>query len=133
MAIKKSVRLTDKTCELLHKLTLKGETNWSGSINAMADQYRIFVNDNLPTLSDNEWAALYCTYNGYIPHPDIKQEIASLHWHISEGYQYDEQIRELIGSEENAVRLIERIKSWTNSQKLAVIFKARAYWRKDSV
>jgi len=129
MAIKKSVRLTDETCELLHKLTLADETNWSGSINSMAAQYQLFIDDNTPELPENEWNALYCCFNGYMPHPEICQEIALLPWHVDQGYQYEEQVRQFLGSGETAKELIKKLENMTTSQKLAVIFEARGFWR----
>lgn len=131
-AIKKSVRLVDETQAVLHNLTLTGEVNWSGSINDLAAQFKLFVNDNTPELTENEWNAFYCAYNGYMPSQDQEREARLLSWHISEGYQFDEQIREFIGSEEAAVELIERVKNWSLSQQLAVIYKAKSFWRKGS-
>lgn len=129
-AIKKSVRLVDETQATLHNLTLTGEVNWSGSINDMAAQFELFVNDNTPELTDSEWNVFYCAYNGYMPSQDQAREARLLSWHISEGYQYDEQIRQFIGDEDAAIELIERVKSWSLSQQLAVIYKAKAFWRK---
>jgi hypothetical protein len=132
-AIKKSVRLVDNTIKLCHELTKQGETNWSGSINAMAEQYKAFVTECLPTLSDNEKTAFYCAYNGYMPHPDLETELNQLHWNISEGYQYDEQIRDVLGTKEQAIEFIERIQSWSKPEKMAVIYMARAFWRQGQI
>ncbi|WP_372771216.1 hypothetical protein [Pseudoalteromonas sp.] len=129
-AVKKSVRLVDATQVILHNLSLSGETNWSGSINAMAEQFELIMVDNLPELTDNEWLSFYCAFNGYMPNPSAEQEARLLPWHISEGYLYDEQIRGFLGSEENAVNFIDRIKTWSTTERLAVIYKARSYWRK---
>lgn len=133
MAIKKSVRLVDETCKLLHELTITGETNWSGSINQMAEQYKTLISDNMPELSKNEKTALYCSYNGYMPHPDIQQEIDLLPWHIDQSYQYDTQVTDLLGTKEEALKFINKIKSWSKSQKLSAIYMARAYWRQGPI
>lgn len=129
MAIKKSVRLVDETIKLCHELTRQGDTNWSGAINTMAQQYKVFVDECLPSLTDDEKNVFYCAYNGYIPHPELDMEVAQLHWNVSEGYQYDEQIRDLLGAREQAIEFIDRVKSWSKVEKLAVIYMARAYWR----
>tara|TARA_R110002033_G_scaffold171199_1_gene218049 strand:+ start:20503 stop:20907 length:405 start_codon:yes stop_codon:yes gene_type:complete len=129
MPIKKSVRLVDETIEICHKLTLAGETNWSGSLNAMAEQYKLLIDDNMPEMLDNQWNALYCAFNGYIPHPSPEEEAKLLPWHISEGYQYDEQVRHFLGDEAQAVAFVEVLKLMSLSQRLSVIYKARAYWR----
>ena len=129
-AIKKSVRLIDATQATLHNLTLTGEVNWSGSINDLAGQFELFINDNTPELTQNEWHVFYCAYNGYMPSQDQEREARLLSWHVSEGYQYDEQVRDFIGSDEAAIELIARVKSWTMSQQLAVIYKAKSFWRK---
>jgi len=130
-AIKKSVRLVDQTQATLSNLTLVGEVNWSGSINDLATQFELLVGDNTPTLTESEWNVFYCAYNGYMPSQDQEREARLLSWHISEGYQYDEQIRGFIGSDDAAIELIERVKSWSLSQKLAVIYKSKSYWRKN--
>lgn len=132
-AIKKSVRLVDHTIKVCHELTLQGDTNYSGAINAMAEQLSIFVEENAPALSEMEWNAFYSCYNGYMPHSDQREEAKLLAWHISEGYQYDESIRQFIGTEEQAVALIERVKSWSTAERLAVIYKSKAFWRKSPI
>ncbi|MFV0576102.1 MAG: hypothetical protein ACK5NC_11915 [Vibrio sp.] len=132
-AIKKSVRLVDETIKLCHELTVSGDVNWSGAINTMAEQYKILINESLPELTGNQKHAFYCVFNGYIPHPSIEQEIQSLYWHLSEGYQYDEQVRDLLGAEEEAISFINTVKGWSKSQKLAVIYMARAYWRQGPI
>ena len=135
MPVKKSVRLVDGTIEVCKNLSeFSGSAvNWSGSINAMAQRFTLFIEDNTPELTEKEWLAFYCSQNGYMPHPDPKVEADTLPWHISEGYQYDAQITEFLGSKEAAINLIERVKSWSTSQRLAVIYKSRAYWRQQPV
>lgn len=135
MPVKKSVRLVDETIEVCKNLSeFSGSAvNWSGSINAMAERFTLFIEDNTPELTENEWLAFYCIQNGYMPHPDPKVEAETLPWHISEGYQYDQQVKEFLGSKENAIDLIERIKIWSLSERLAVIYKSRAYWRQQPV
>ncbi|MGL4638492.1 MAG: hypothetical protein ACRDCT_10430 [Shewanella sp.] len=131
MAIKKTVQLTDDTIKVCNNLTLHtgAGINWARSINGMAEQFTLLIEDATPALTDMEWNAFYSLHNGYMPHPSPKQEADLLFWHISEGWQYDGQVREFLGTEEAALNLIERIKGWSTSQRLAVIYKARAYWR----
>lgn len=128
-AIKKSVRLVDETIEVCKVLTITGEVNWSGSLNAMAEQYAIMIKDNAPLLTEDEKNIFRCLYNGYMPSDNLKQEIRLLSWHLSEGYQYDEQVRDFLGSDEAAMNLINRVKSWSNSQCLSVIYTARSFWK----
>lgn len=130
MAIKKTVRLVDETIKVCQQLSdVGGMINWSGSINAMAQQHSIFLDACTPQLTNSQWNAMYCAYNSYMPHPDIKEEIRMLPWHISEGWQYDEQIKEFLGDKKSALEFIDTIKSWTDAQRLAVIHKAKAFWR----
>lgn len=134
MAIKKSVRLVDETIQLCHELSdAAGEVNWSGSINAMAEQYKIFAVGCMPSLTENQWNAFYCLYNGYMPHPSIQEEAKLLPWHVSEGYQYDSQVREFLGEKDHALQFLEQIKNWSTAQRVAVIYKAKAFWRKGPV
>ncbi len=134
MAIKKSVRLVDDTIRLCYELSdVRSEVNWSGSINAMAEQYKIFADGCTPDMTENQWHALYCVYNGYMPHPSIREEARLLPWHVSEGYQYDEQVKEFLGSKEQAIQFLEQVQNWSIVQRLAVIYKTKAFWRKGPV
>jgi hypothetical protein len=134
MPIKKSVRLVNDTIKLCHELTLTGETNWSGSLNAMAEQYKLFVTECLPELCDAKKFVFYCAFNGYFPNPSIDEELQSLPWHISESYQYDEQVKMMLDKSGIDVHaFIEEIKAWSKPQKLAVIYMARAYWRQGQI
>jgi hypothetical protein len=129
-AVKKSLRLTVDTCKTLLAIKVNsdtGETNWSGSVNALANQFNILIDASLPELSENEKLAFAMAYNGRIPHQDIEQEAKMLHFNISEGWQYDEQIQALF-SKEQALDFIERVRAWSLSEKIAVIHISKAYW-----
>lgn len=127
-AIKKSVRLVDGTIGVCKALTLSGEINWSGSINAMAEQFKVMIDENMPDLSEKEKMAFRCVFNGYAPSENLDQEIRLLSWHLSEGYECDEQVRDFLGDKEDAVAFIDRVKSWSKSQCLAVMYDAREFW-----
>jgi hypothetical protein len=129
MAIKKSVRLVDDTIRTCNNLTQSGDVNWSGSLNAMSEQFNILIEENTPFFQPEQWTVFYCLYNGYVSHPDIKEEAKNLPWHVSEGYQYDEQVRHFLGDEAQSAAFVEVLKLMPLSQRLAVIYKARAYWR----
>jgi hypothetical protein len=135
-AIKKSVRLVDNTamvCRVVSRVSRNSsdnDVNWSGSINALADEYTVIMDENKPELSEKKWLALYCVYNGYVPSEDAQREARLLSWHISEGYQYDEQVRDALGSEEEAVAFIEQIKEWSITTQLSAIYHAKKFWSK---
>jgi hypothetical protein len=129
MPIKKSVRLVDETIATCRKLSPTPDINWSGSINNMSAQFNLFIADNTPELSEKEWTAIFWTYNSHSPHPDPLIEVNLLSWNLTEGYQYDEQVRILLNTEEKATALIEKVKDWTTSQRLAAIYHAKAFWR----
>ncbi len=126
-SVKKSVRLTAETVKTLRAVNKDPGMNWSGSINDLARNYRFFVEANLPELSDNELLAFQMTYNGYIPNPNIEEETRILPWNISEGWQYDEQIKNLFNEDEIA-DFLKKINGWGFSERLAVIYKAREFW-----
>lgn len=132
MAYKKSVRITDAAADVLAAFSdATGEgMNWSGAINSMAEHVSAWLEEITPELTTCEWNALYCCYNGYMPHPNIDEEQRLLAWHISEGYQYDAQVTEFLGSKESAVEFIERVKNMTGGERLALIVKAKKFWRK---
>lgn len=131
MAIKKSVRLTHPTIELLRPFSdVTGDgMNWSGSINSMAEYMQLIIEDNTPELPSHYWMALRCAYNGYMPHPNPKTEAEMLHWHIDQSYQHDEQVAEFIGGMDEFVTFIELLKHMSLTQRLCVIYKAKQFWR----
>lgn len=131
-AVKKSVRLIGETQAVLANLSQSGQINWSGSINSLAEQYAMFVEDNTPELTDQEWMVFYVSYNGRVPHR-AQEEARILPWQISESYQYDSQVTELLGDVDSAKSFIEKIEKWSASQRLAVIYKAMAFWNKGEV
>lgn len=135
MAVKKSVRLTDITVDALRPFSdAAGEgMNWSGSINSMAEHLKLFVDALMPEFTQEQWNALYCAYNGYMPHPDPKEEARLLSWHLKEGYQYDPQIAEFLGAETDAQAFFSKLDSLSLVQRLCVIYKAKSYWRTGQV
>lgn len=133
-SVKKSVRLIDQTiniCRVISRVSKtmpESEINWSGSLNAMAAEYALIMEENKPELTQGQWSALHCVYNGYAPSEDPQREARLLSWHISEGYQYDEQVREFLGSEEQAIAFIEEVKGWSLTKQLSAIYYAKAFW-----
>lgn len=130
-AVKKSVRLIEeaaKVCRSMLRKNAQGEMNWSGAINSALLEYSLMLEENKPELTANQWNALYCVYNGYEPSSDPRQEARLLSWHVSEGYQFDEQVRGFLGSEGNASEFINQIKDWSLSKQLSAIYHARKFW-----
>lgn len=133
-SVKKSVRLIDQTinvCRVISRVSKvmpESEINWSGSLNSMAAEYALIMEENKPELTQDQWNALYSLYNGYMPSEDAQREARLLSWHISEGYQYDSSIAEMIGSEEQAVAFIEEVKGWSLTKQLSAIYFAKAFW-----
>lgn len=130
-AVKKSVRLIDaavRACCVISRSTDDDSINWSGALNTMALEYVLMMEENKPELTASQWNALYCVYNGYAPSNDPRQEARLLSWHVSEGYQFDEQIQELLGTEESAVAFINEIKGWSLTKQLSAIYHAKKFW-----
>lgn len=130
MAIKKSVRITDGAIKTLRPFSgnSNDEMNWSGAINSMAEHVSLWIDEMTPDLTDKQWNALYCCYNGYIPHPNIQEEARLLSWHVDQGYQYDEQVTQFLGDKESAIEFIDKIKSMSISERLIIILKAKQFW-----
>ncbi|WP_240472812.1 hypothetical protein [Salinivibrio socompensis] len=105
--------------------------NFSGSINGMASEYAVIMEENKPELTEDQWNALYSVYNGYMPSEDANREARLLSWHVSEGYQYDDTVREFLGAKENAVDFINEIKGWSLTKQLSAIYHAKKFWCKN--
>ncbi|WP_276681537.1 hypothetical protein [Thalassolituus oleivorans] len=130
MAVKKSVRITDDAIKALRPFSgnSSDEMNWSGAINSMAEHVSFWLDEMTPELTEGQWNALYCCYNGYIPHPDIQEEAKMLAWHIDQGYQFDAQVTEFLGDKESAHAFVDKIKSMSISERLMIIVKAKQFW-----
>jgi hypothetical protein len=46
---------------------------------------------------------------------------------LDQGYQYDEQVRNFVG--DDPAPFMNAVKALTSAQRLAVIYKANAFWR----
>ena len=128
--MKKSVRLSEEMQKHAVVISPFDDINYSVAINAMADQLSLFISDNTPELSDSEWNVFYSIYNGYMPSRNAKEEARMLWWHVSEGYQYDETVREFLGDEDSAEKFIDRVRDWPISVQLSVIYTAQEFWTK---
>ncbi|MGR5451425.1 hypothetical protein ACP3V3_17035 [Vibrio sp. PNB22_3_1] len=105
---------TVNNCRTLAQAFNNQDINWSASLNVLSQEYLLIVTENKPQLSEAQWLALYCVYNGHLPSQDAQREAELLAWHISEGYQF-------------AITLVETINNWTLTQKLSA-----SYWQKAS-
>lgn len=126
MAIKKSVRLSDKTenlCQIFWRQD--GSENWSGAINAMALRYDILMKECLPDLTEAEKNAYACAYNGRMLNKDIMLEVAAFDFTISEACQFDSQIAYFTG---DAEAFYKKSAAYSKAEKLAIIDFTQRYW-----
>jgi hypothetical protein len=128
MAIKKSVRLSDETENLCVVLSEFGETNWSGTINKIASRYNEVIARALPELSENERLAICQCYNGHMKPERVQDQVAGLEFTISEGWQYDSNVRDLLGDESAARDLLEKVRGWSFVERVAVIDMTERFW-----
>ena len=133
MAVKKSVRIADAALKTMAALPtmMSPVANYSGAINSMAECFAIAMESCQPEMTDGQRMALACVYNGYAPSESLQQELRLLPWQISEGYQYDEQVTDFLGNEEEAAAFIESAKAWSDAEKMAAIYAARMMWSKS--
>jgi hypothetical protein len=129
MTIKKSIYLVDVTINECQSLSEHGNINWSSSINAIAERYKLFYNYCLPALCEAEKNAIAQAYNGRVWHEKIDQEIKIMHWQIADAIEHDSSVRELLESDNvDANDFVERVKSFTNAERLAVIAFVNHFW-----
>lgn len=114
MSLKKSIRLTDGTVRVCLDLAVDGEANFAQAVNSVFQQFLMFVDENLPDLTPEQWEFFYKMYSNYAPHPNIAEEARLLHWNVC-------------NLESKDVAIAEMVEAWTLGQKLAVIYKTKAY------
>ena len=128
MPQKKSVSITDKSVPILKSLCTHG-MNWSGSINEAIQRYKLFSEYCLPELTQAEKNALAQAYNGYLFDRGVEQDVKQLHWQVGEAIQYDENVVENLASEDiDPSKFIEKVKSWSPAERLAVIHFVNEFW-----
>lgn len=121
-SIKKSVMLAGQSVGVCQVQSVSTENiKWSESINSTIQQYLMFVDDNTPELTNEQWDVFYRAYKNHTPHSDIAEEIKFMSFNVLNylGSHADES---MIAS---FAVLISR---FTKSQALAVIYKSREYW-----
>jgi len=139
MTIKKSVRLSDLSERLCLILSETGEPNYSGTLNKIAERYETIIGQTLPDLTQNEKLAICQCYNGYMKPERVRDQIAALEFTISEGYQWDDNVKELLIGAESAddllgndgseiQTLLEKVRSWTIPERIAVIDMTERFW-----
>lgn len=143
MSTQKSVRLSDDSVEVI-KSVCKNGVNFNGAINSIIERYSLIVASSLPTLTENERLAIAQSYNGYwydFSQP-IEQELKRLTWQIGEAIQYDGNVLELLSYDydyesigefresEELKSFINKVKSWSFAERMAVFHGAISFWAK---
>lgn len=128
MSVKKSVRLGPLAERLCLILSDSGEPNFSGTINKVMDRYNHLIAASMPELEEPERLAIVQCYNGYMKPERTLDQIAGLEFTISEGYKYDDNVKELIRSEQAFQALLEKVRSWSTGERIAVIDMTERYW-----
>ena len=124
------ITLDTQAEKICFELTSFGEPDRQKLVNNMFDIYELCVRDNLPSLTETEKLTIFAAYNGKIS-VDIIYEIQKLHIDVHDAYIYDTLIRKAIDNSDTEIEeFIERIESWSFTQKMAVYHAAKAFWRK---
>ena len=99
-------------------------------VNDVFALYELCVRDNLPSLTQVEKLTIFAAFNGKIS-IDIINEIQNLPINVYEAYIYDPSVKiQLDKSDTNIEKFIQRIETWSLTQKIAVHHAAKAFWRK---
>lgn len=132
MTIKKSVRLSDLTIDQCASLADRGEINWSGSLNQIAERYALFCEFNLPKITHFEKLAICETYKGYWFDNNIELELRAMDRNLSWAVQHDQDFDKLLkqgGSPKD--EFLKRAKAWTMPERLAVVAMINHFWNNN--
>jgi len=102
-AIKKSVRLVEKTQETLLAFMAGQDENWSGSINLVAQQFEIIAASMLPDLEESEKQCFYQAFKG-VNDRDFQRESEMLSWFVRSNE-----------------KLAKKVDGWSLVEKMAVV------------
>jgi uncharacterized protein YfkK (UPF0435 family) len=126
-SIKKSVYISGETVQLLWVISPSLRPNFSGSINLMAKCYDIFVQDNLPVLTDNEKKALYSiVLNFPFNSENLEFSLKAISMLITESYFNNSEVKQILNKQQ-CYDLIQKSKKWSLSESIAVVHYCRAY------
>ncbi|HAU9839339.1 TPA: hypothetical protein JFP82_002143 [Vibrio cholerae O1] len=130
----RTIHLASKTVALFRVMSMSQENNpfkginWSYSTNAMAQEYQLIMEENKPSLADNQWQAFHWLYDCYKPTTDAAKEADSLPERLLQAYHNDFHVSAALGSEEQALSFISEIRQWSRTKRLAAIYQAKANW-----
>jgi hypothetical protein len=97
----------------------------SGVIGVVADRYRLMINDNIPGLSEKEWAYVFQTLNGFTHFLETgKDAIQYAVFNLIDGLEEAESF------EVNAKAFRAKLEKLTLSQKIAMVDVAAQFWSK---
>lgn len=128
-SVKKSIRLSARTVEVI-KATNHGDSiNWSGTLNMITSRYAIFVKQLLPDLTDNEKLIIIACFGGRaINNSDIEHEIEMLPLQIQYGMDKEAVVKLLPECHKDADKLksikenfCATARSWSTVQRLALL------------
>ena len=145
-SVKKSVRLSGNTVDVIKKTNPDGDINWSRSINEMTARYALFVKHGLPSLTDNEKMVIMACFGGReINNLNIEHEIEMLHMQIEQGLSRSEVIGLLAkdtqlqnyGDDNNEIddvrrRFCKKAKLWNATQRLAILHHVQSVWTEQA-
>lgn len=128
-SVKKSVRLSASTVEVIKDTNHGDSINWSGTLNTITSRYAIFVKQLLPDLTDNEKLIIIACFGGReINNFDIEHEIEMLPLQIQYGMDKAEVVKLLpeCHKDNDKLKSIKEhfcatARSWSTAQRLALL------------
>lgn len=103
-AIKKSVRIIEDAQAVLKAVMPGANENWSGSINAMAASFETLLTENMPNLNGNEIIVIGRALSK-LTDRNFNLEAEMLDWLVRDN-----------------AKLVEKIKPWSLTQRMAVVY-----------
>lgn len=113
-AIKKSVRIIESAQTTLKALMPSANENWSGAINALATNFDTLLVENMPDLNGNECIAISKALSK-LTERDFKREAEMLDWYVRDN-----------------AKLVEKIRLWSLTQRMAVVYAVNTDKEQDN-
>lgn len=126
-SIKKNVRITHETVDILKGIFALGQPNFSVAINAMAESFHYLMEQYKPVFSREQWMACYAVYNGHA-FGSAELEASMLPTQIWDGVQYDPQVLEFLGSMEQAEAFVAQCNQLSTVQRTSVLYHVAHFW-----
>ena len=124
-------KLSQQGAKVSYEMSSHGSPDFEQHISQAFMLYEFMVRDNLPPVSEDEKNVLYMTFSGHLS-TNLMSDIHNIAGRVWEEYNWNPQVQDILVNTD-VVEFVERIDSWSLSQKIAMYHAIKAFWKKGQI